>query len=87
MHLLDEGANVDWDRRSTATGLNRAPAPMPGEQAAMPRDDSSGFHDLHGTPPAAPHSREQHPKDSVGSTEPESSRRGLLEDGELVAEG
>ncbi len=58
-----------------------------GEEAAMPRDDSGGFHDLHGCPPAAPDLGEQHPEDSVGPTEPKPSRRGLLEDGELVAEG
>ena len=40
-----------------------------------------------GIPPAAPDSREQHPEESVGSSEPKPSRRGLLEDRELVAEG
>jgi hypothetical protein len=59
---------------------------MPGEEAAMPGDDGGRLHDLHGLPPAAPHSREQHPQESVGSTELKPSRRGLLEDGELVAE-
>jgi hypothetical protein len=60
---------------------------MPCEQAAMPGNDGGGFHDLYGIPPAAPYSGEQHPEESVGSTEPKPSRRGLLEDGELVAEG
>ena len=53
----------------------------------MPRDDGGGLHDLYGIPPAAPHSGEQHPQQSVGSTEPEPSRRGPLEDSELVVEG
>jgi hypothetical protein len=53
----------------------------------MPRDDGRGFHDLHGLPPATPYAREQHPQESVGPSEPKPSRRGLLEDGELVAEG
>jgi len=52
----------------------------------MPRNDCGGFHDLHGFSPAAAHSCEHHPEESVGSTEPKPSRRGLLKDGELVAE-
>ena len=53
----------------------------------MPRDDGGRFHDLHGPSPAAPHSREQHPEQSVGSGEPEPSWCSLLKDGQLVAEG
>jgi hypothetical protein len=34
----------------------RPPSPLPGEHAAVPRDDGVGLHDLHGAPPAAPHS-------------------------------
>jgi hypothetical protein len=53
----------------------------------MPTDDRSGLHDLDGASPTAPDSRELHPTESISSTEPEPSGRGLLEDGELVAEG
>ena len=56
MHFVDQRANVDWDRRATETGLGGTPAPVPGEQAAMPRDDRGGFRDLHRFSPAAPRS-------------------------------
>ena len=56
------------------------------EQAAMPGDDGGGLHD-HDNPPAAPDSCEQHPQQSVSLTKPKPSTRGLLKDGELVAEG
>jgi hypothetical protein len=69
---------------ATETGLRATPAP--GQHAAMPRHDGGGFHDLHGLPPAAPDSGEQHPKESVGSIEVKPSRRGPLEDGELMSE-
>ena len=87
MHLVDQRADVNCDWRATETALRGTPAPMPGEQAAVPRDDGRRFHDLDGPPPATPYAREQHPKESVGSTEPEPSRRGPLEDSELVVEG
>jgi hypothetical protein len=83
-HRLDQRADVDGDWRSTETG--GTPAPLPGEQATMPSNDCGGFHDLHGFPPPAPRSCEQHPEESVGSTEPKPSRCGLLKNGELVAE-
>ena len=72
--------------RATTSGLRGTPAPLPGEEATVPRDDGGGFHDLHGPPPAAPHSREQYPQESVGPTEPEPPWCSLLEDGQLVAE-
>ena len=53
----------------------------------MPCDDGRGLHDLDSVTPAAPHSREQHPEESVGSTESQPAWRGLLEDCELVAQG
>jgi hypothetical protein len=56
MHLLDQRADVNCDRRATETGLRGTPAPMPGERAAMPTDDDGGLHDLYGAPPAAPNS-------------------------------
>ena len=56
MDLADQRADVISDRRSAQTGLRGTPAPLPGEEAAVPRDDGGGLHDLHGIPPAAPHS-------------------------------
>ena len=87
MHLADQRADVIGDRRSPGTGLRGTPAPMPGEEATMPGDDGGGLHDLHGIPPAAPHSGEHDPHESVGPTEPEATWCGPLEDGELVPEG
>ena len=86
MHLLDQRADVACDGRATKSGLRGTPAPLPGEEPTVPRDDGGGLHDLHGPPPAAPHSREQHPQESVGPTEPEPPWCRLLEDGQLVAE-
>ncbi len=60
---------------------------MPREEAAVPGDDGGGFYDLHGTAPASPHTRQEHPHKSVGSAETEPCWRRPLEDGELMAEG
>ena len=87
MDLADQHADVNGDRRPTETGRPGSPAPMPREQTTMPTNDGGGLHDLHGIPPAAPNAREQHPQESVGSTEPQPSRRGLLENRKLVAQG
>ena len=87
MHPSDQRADVDGDRRTTETGLRRSPTPMPREEPTMPANDGGGLHDLHGIPPAAPDAREQHPQESVGSNEPQPSRRGLLENRKLVAQG
>ena len=87
MHLADQGADVGSDWRPTVTSGTGTPAPMPGEQTTMPRDDRGGFHDLDGSSPAIPHAGEQHPHEPVGSCEAEPFWRGPLEDGELVAEG
>jgi len=84
-HLVDQIADVDGDRGATEAAARGPPAPMPGEEATMPADDGGGFHDLHGTPPASPHLREQDPEESINATEPEPSGRGLLENCELVA--
>jgi hypothetical protein len=78
--------DVACDGRATKLGLRGTPAPLPGEEATVPRDDGGGFHDLHRPSPAAPHSREQHPQQSVGPTEPEPPWCSLLKDGQLVAE-
>ena len=80
MHRSDQCSDVDRDWRPTKPFLRRTPAPLPGEEATVPRDDGGGFHDLHGPPPAAPHSREQHPQESVGPIEPEPPWCSLLED-------
>jgi hypothetical protein len=61
MHLVDQGTDLDGEGRATETRARRPPSPLPGEQAAVPRDDGGRLHDLHGAPPAAPHSREEHP--------------------------
>ena len=87
MHLANQRADVNGDRRSTEPGLRGTPAPMRGEQAAMPGDNGGGFHDLHRLPPAGPDSGEQHPQQSVSLAKPKPSRRGLLKYGELVAKG
>jgi hypothetical protein len=60
---------------------------MQGERSAMPADDGSGLHDLDGSAPACPHSGEQYPQEPVGATEAGPFRSGLLEQGELVAQG
>ena len=52
--LLDQRADVGGDWRAIEPGSRGTPTPVPGEEAAMPRDDSSRLHDLHGLPPAAP---------------------------------
>ena len=87
MHFADQRADINGDRRPTEPGWRGTPAPMPRKQAAVPRDDGRGFDDPHGIPPAAPDSGEHHPEESVGSAQPKPSRRGLLEDSELMAEG
>jgi len=56
MHLADQRADVGGDRRAAETDGAGTPVPMLGEETAMPADDGSGFHDEHGSPPAAPHS-------------------------------
>ncbi len=53
----------------------------------MPADDGGGLHELDGSAPARPHSGEQDPQEPVGATEAGPFRRGLLEHGELVAQG
>jgi hypothetical protein len=58
---------------------------MPREETTMPTNDGGGLHDLDSIPPAAPDSGEHHPEESVGPTQPKPSRRGLLEDCELMA--
>ena len=54
MHLSDQCSDVDRDWGPTKPSSRRTPAPLPGEEAAMPRDDRGRLHDLHGTSPAAP---------------------------------
>ena len=61
MHLLDQCSDVGCDGRATETRARRTPSPLLGEQAAMPRDDRGGLHDLQGVAPPAPHTREEHP--------------------------
>jgi hypothetical protein len=56
MHLSNQRADVDRDRRTTEMGLRGSPAPMPREEPTMPTNDSGGLHDLDGIPPAAPDS-------------------------------
>jgi hypothetical protein len=60
---------------------------MQGERSAMPADNGGRLHDPDGSAPACPHSGEQYPQEPVGATEAGPFRSGLLEHGELVAQG
>ena len=53
----------------------------------MPADDGRGLHDPDGSAPPCPHSREPHPQEPVGPTEARPFRSGLLEHGQLMAQG
>ena len=54
-HLLDQCSDIEGDGRAPETRARRPPSPVPGEQAATPRDDGGRLHDLHGAAPPAPH--------------------------------
>src|SRR5215471_17130287 len=58
------------------------------DRADVDGDRRSTETGLSGTPAPMPSEQcEQHPEEPVGSAEPKPSRRGLLKNGELVAEG
>ena len=53
----------------------------------MPPHDGRRLHDLEGSAPVWPASREQHPEHTIGTAQAKPSAWGLLKDGELVSQG
>ena len=53
----------------------------------MPSHDCCRLHDLEGSAPVWPESREQHPEHSIGAAQAKPSAWGLLKDGKLVSQG
>ena len=81
--ILPRGARCNHELLGTTT-LQEATEVCQAKRRRCHATTVAGF--THGPPPAAPHSREQHPQESVGPTEPEPPWCSLLEDGQLVAE-
>jgi hypothetical protein len=82
-HLPDERDRVGLERRPTA--LARTPSPEEPEGGAVPANDCLGLDDYEELAPAGPNANEESPDDAVSSPKPW-SRRGPVQDGELLAE-
>src|SRR5260370_13306649 len=65
----------------------RLPSPMPGESAAVQREDCGGLNHLKQSPPTGPESVQHNPQEPVAAVEAQATWRALLENRKLVTKG
>ena len=82
-HLSDEPSHLRGDSRSALLSSAALPGPIEPEAGPLPADDGLGLDDGEDVGPAAPQSVEEDPEEAVAVVQAW-TRRGALEDGQLV---
>src|SRR5215813_5651447 len=84
-HLLNQIANRSSQTWPSRTAVRFA-GPIARKRAPMPANHSVRLQDAQPMPPARPETRQHNPQQAVRLPQAETTRRALLQDGDLMAE-
>src|SRR5215471_1948285 len=85
-HLLNQIANRSSETWSSRTAA-RFPGPIAHKSRSMPADHRVRLEDAQPVPPGWPATGQPNPQQAVRLPKAETTRRALLQDGDLMAEG